>query len=166
VLEEREIEALKIESKRTLELVQFVDADEIDPLYFETLYYVAPKEELAEEAFVVRARRCARRARSRWAIPLKHNDCPSNLTTALGSKPERQLLAPKQQKLPSAPHAIRCSPRIHRTVPELARITTLSVVRIVSPVSLRRRFTPRSSEPSVTPVAAKMQSPLARSSSL
>lgn len=53
LLEEREIEAVKIESKRTLELVQFVSADEIDPLYFEKPYYVAPKDQLAEEAFVV-----------------------------------------------------------------------------------------------------------------
>ncbi len=53
LLEEREIEAVKIESKRTLELVQFVDADEIDPLYFEKPYYVVPKDQLAEEAFVV-----------------------------------------------------------------------------------------------------------------
>ena len=32
LLEDREIEAVKIESKKTLELVQFVKADEIDPL--------------------------------------------------------------------------------------------------------------------------------------
>ena len=62
LLEEREIEAVKIESKRTLELVQFVDADEIDPLYFEKPYYVAPKDQLAEEAFVV-LRDALRRAR-------------------------------------------------------------------------------------------------------
>ena len=53
LLEDEEIEAVKIESKRTLELVQFVDACEIDPLYFEKPYYVAPQDELAEEAFVV-----------------------------------------------------------------------------------------------------------------
>ncbi len=53
LLEEREIEAVKLESKRTLELVQFVGSDEIDPLYFEKPYYVAPKDQLAEEAFVV-----------------------------------------------------------------------------------------------------------------
>ncbi|MCV0382949.1 MAG: Ku protein [Erythrobacter sp.] len=53
LLEEEEIEAVKIESKRTLELVQFVDACEIDPLYFEKPYYVAPQDELAEEAFIV-----------------------------------------------------------------------------------------------------------------
>ena len=53
LLDNEEIEAVKIESKRTLELVQFVDAGEIDPLYFEKPYYVAPRDELAEEAFIV-----------------------------------------------------------------------------------------------------------------
>ena len=62
LLEEREIEAVKIESKRTLELVQFVDAHEIDPLYFEKPYYVAPMDQLAEEAFVV-LREALRRAK-------------------------------------------------------------------------------------------------------
>jgi DNA end-binding protein Ku len=62
LLEEREIEAVKLESKRTLELVQFVSADEIDPLYFEKPYYVAPKDQLAEEAFVV-LREALRRAK-------------------------------------------------------------------------------------------------------
>ena len=53
LLDEDEIEAVKIESKKTLELVQFVEAHEIDPLYFEKPYYVAPADDLAEEAFVV-----------------------------------------------------------------------------------------------------------------
>jgi len=53
LLDEDEIDAVKLESKRTLELVQFVGADEIDPLYYEKPYYVAPKDELAEEAFIV-----------------------------------------------------------------------------------------------------------------
>ena len=53
LLDEEEIEAVRIESRKTLELVQFVDQCEIDPLYFEKPYYVAPKDDLAEEAFVV-----------------------------------------------------------------------------------------------------------------
>ena len=53
LLDEDEIDAVRIESKRTLELVQFVDACEIDPPYFEKPYYVAPQDELAEEAFIV-----------------------------------------------------------------------------------------------------------------
>ena len=62
LLEDEEIDAVKIESRRTLELVQFVDAHEIDPLYFERPYYVAPQDELAEEAFVV-LREALRRAK-------------------------------------------------------------------------------------------------------
>jgi DNA end-binding protein Ku len=53
LLEESEIDAVKLESKKTLELTQFVDADEIDVLYFEKPYYVVPADDLAEEAFVV-----------------------------------------------------------------------------------------------------------------
>ncbi|WBY17405.1 Ku protein [Erythrobacteraceae bacterium WH01K] len=53
LLEDAEIDAVKIESKRTLELVQFVDTCEIDPLYYDKPYYVVPQDELAEEAFIV-----------------------------------------------------------------------------------------------------------------
>ena len=58
-------------------------------------------------------------------------------------------------------HRTLCSLLIHRTVPLDERMTTLSVVILPPRLSL----TPSSSEPEVTPVAAKMQSPLARSSS-
>lgn len=53
LLEDEEIEAVRIESRKTLELVQFVDAHEIDVFYFEKPYFVVPQDELAEEAFVV-----------------------------------------------------------------------------------------------------------------
>ena len=53
LLEDDEIEAAKVESRRTLDLVQFVDAGEIDVFYFEKPYYVVPADDLAEEAFVV-----------------------------------------------------------------------------------------------------------------
>ena len=53
LLDEEEIEAVKLESKRTLELVQFVDAGDIDILYFAKPYYVVPADELAEEAYIV-----------------------------------------------------------------------------------------------------------------
>ena len=53
LLEDDEIEAVKIESRKTLELVQFVDHDEIDVFYFEKPYYVVPADDLADEAFVV-----------------------------------------------------------------------------------------------------------------
>lgn len=53
LLQPDEIEAVKLESKKTLELTQFVDADEIDVLYYERPYYVVPADDLAEEAFIV-----------------------------------------------------------------------------------------------------------------
>ncbi len=53
LLDEEEIEAVKLESKRTLELVQFVDAGDIDILYYAKPYYVVPADELAEEAYIV-----------------------------------------------------------------------------------------------------------------
>jgi DNA end-binding protein Ku len=53
ILEDEELDAVKLETKKTLELVQFVDEDEIPPLYFDTPYFVAPADELAEDAFRV-----------------------------------------------------------------------------------------------------------------
>jgi len=53
LLEDAEIEAVKIESRKTLELVQFVDASEIDVLWYEKPYYVVPADDLAEEAYIV-----------------------------------------------------------------------------------------------------------------
>lgn len=53
LLEQDEIDAVKLESRKTLELVQFVDASEIDVLYFEKPYFVVPADDLAEEAYTV-----------------------------------------------------------------------------------------------------------------
>lgn len=52
-LEEDEIEALKVDSKRTLDLSQFIDAGEIDPRYFEKPYYIVPADEQAAEGYLV-----------------------------------------------------------------------------------------------------------------
>ncbi|GGB74716.1 non-homologous end joining protein Ku [Blastomonas aquatica] len=53
LLDDEEIEAVKLESKRTLELVQFVSNDAIDLLYYTKPYYVVPADDLAEEAYIV-----------------------------------------------------------------------------------------------------------------
>jgi DNA end-binding protein Ku len=53
LLEESEIEAVRLESRKTLELIQFVDAADIPVLYNEKPYYVVPADDLAEEAFIV-----------------------------------------------------------------------------------------------------------------
>jgi len=53
LLEPEEIESVKLESRKTLDLSQFVDMHEIDPIYYDKPYYVVPADDLAEEAFVV-----------------------------------------------------------------------------------------------------------------
>jgi DNA end-binding protein Ku len=53
LLEDDEIDALKVEAKKTLDLIQFVDHHEIDPIWFDRPYYAAVDGELAEEAYAV-----------------------------------------------------------------------------------------------------------------
>lgn len=62
LLDEKEIEGVKLESKKTLELTQFVEAHDIDAIYFEKPFYVVPADDLAEEAFIV-LREALRRSR-------------------------------------------------------------------------------------------------------
>ncbi len=54
LLSEDEIEDVKLDAKRTIDLIQFVEADEIDSLYFDKPYFVSPEEdEASSEAYVV-----------------------------------------------------------------------------------------------------------------
>jgi DNA end-binding protein Ku len=53
LLEPSEIDAVKLESKKTLELIRFVDYPEVDPIYYDTPYYVVPADDLANEAYIV-----------------------------------------------------------------------------------------------------------------
>jgi DNA end-binding protein Ku len=53
LLGQDELDKIKLESKRTIDLVQFVDYDDIDPRYFEKPFYVLPADELSGEGFLV-----------------------------------------------------------------------------------------------------------------
>jgi len=53
LLEDKEIDKLKLEAKKTIDLVQFVGNHEIDPVYFERPFFVLPEEDEDAEAFVV-----------------------------------------------------------------------------------------------------------------
>jgi DNA end-binding protein Ku len=53
LLDPEEIESVKLESRKTLDLVEFVDLHDIDAMYYEKPYYVVPADDLAEEAYVV-----------------------------------------------------------------------------------------------------------------
>ena len=53
LLDDEEIEAVKLESKKTIDLVKFVDESEIDPRYFERPYFIAPADKHSGEGYVV-----------------------------------------------------------------------------------------------------------------
>jgi DNA end-binding protein Ku len=58
LLDQKEIDAIKLESKRTIDLVQFVDAKDIDYRFFERPYLLVPADEMAGESYaVIRERR-------------------------------------------------------------------------------------------------------------
>jgi DNA end-binding protein Ku len=44
VLTDEDFDAIPVESSRTIDIAQFVDADEIDPLLYKKSYYLAPEE--------------------------------------------------------------------------------------------------------------------------
>jgi DNA end-binding protein Ku len=52
-LDPEELEAVAIESKRVIEIDQFVPRDEIDELYLNSPYYVVPDGEVGQQAFAV-----------------------------------------------------------------------------------------------------------------
>jgi DNA end-binding protein Ku len=51
-IENDEIEKLRMESKHTIDLVQFTDAHAIDAIYYDKPYYIAPENDLAQEAYI------------------------------------------------------------------------------------------------------------------
>ncbi len=53
MVEDADLEALKIESNKTIELETFVPQAEIDEIYVDSPYYLAPDDKVAEEAFAV-----------------------------------------------------------------------------------------------------------------
>lgn len=53
VVTNEELEGVEIESSKTVDIDGFVDAAEIDPIYFNSTYYLAPDGPIAEETFAV-----------------------------------------------------------------------------------------------------------------
>jgi DNA end-binding protein Ku len=53
LVEEEELDALKLESTHTIDIESFVPRDEVDERYLDTSYYIAPDDRVAQEAFAV-----------------------------------------------------------------------------------------------------------------
>src|SRR3982750_1339164 len=51
-LEDEELKKLKVESTHTIDLVQFTDLKDIDSIYFDKPYFVAPDGDIAMEAYI------------------------------------------------------------------------------------------------------------------
>jgi DNA end-binding protein Ku len=53
VVEDEELEAIRIESTHTIDIESFVPVEQVDKRYLETPYYLAPDDKVAQEAFAV-----------------------------------------------------------------------------------------------------------------
>jgi DNA end-binding protein Ku len=53
VVSNDELDAVEIESSKTIDIDGFVDAGDIDPIYLDSTYYLAPDGPIAEETFAV-----------------------------------------------------------------------------------------------------------------
>jgi DNA end-binding protein Ku len=53
IVEDEEIEAVQIESTRTIDINQFVPKNEMDERYIDSPYYIAPDGHVGREAFAV-----------------------------------------------------------------------------------------------------------------
>ena len=53
VVSEEDIEKVRPASTRVIDLQQFAERDELDPIYFERPYYLAPDSQVAADAFAV-----------------------------------------------------------------------------------------------------------------
>ena len=53
IVNEDELETLQVESNRVIDITQFVAADEVDPVYLDSPYWLAPDGKMATETFRV-----------------------------------------------------------------------------------------------------------------
>lgn len=53
VIEDEELDAIAPERSRAIEIADFVDLHQIDPVYFETTYYLAPRGDAAARAYAL-----------------------------------------------------------------------------------------------------------------
>ena len=53
IVDDEDFESARIESSSTVKIDKFVDADSIDPIYFDASYYVAPDGDAGQDVYVV-----------------------------------------------------------------------------------------------------------------
>lgn len=53
ILEDEDLDAVQLESTRTIDIAEFVPEDTVEWVYYDSPYFVVPDDEVGEEAFVV-----------------------------------------------------------------------------------------------------------------
>ena len=53
IIDDEDFESARIESSSTVKIDKFVDADSIDPIYFDASYYVAPDGDAGQDVYIV-----------------------------------------------------------------------------------------------------------------
>ncbi len=53
ILEEEDLDSVQLESARTIQIEEFVPADDIEWVYYDSPYFVVPADDVGEEAFAV-----------------------------------------------------------------------------------------------------------------
>ncbi|WP_460451357.1 non-homologous end joining protein Ku [Alsobacter sp. SYSU BS001988] len=71
-VEEDELEQVRLEATHIMEVNRFVDRREVDPLYFDRPYYLAPDDKPSEEAFLVIREAMARRKLAALSTVVMH----------------------------------------------------------------------------------------------
>jgi DNA end-binding protein Ku len=71
VVEDEDIQKVRVESTRVIDLVQFTDDAAIDPIYVDRAYYLAPDGAIAASAFAVMREGMAGQGRDRQAGALR-----------------------------------------------------------------------------------------------
>jgi DNA end-binding protein Ku len=51
LIEEEDLEKVRLESTKSVNIVRFVNASEIDPIYYDSAYYLEPDGKIAKEAY-------------------------------------------------------------------------------------------------------------------
>ena len=80
LLTDEEIKSVKLESTKTIDIERFVPADEIDRIYWDNPYYLAPDGKLAQEAFGV-IRTALEKSGPDRSWPHRHGDARTNPRT-------------------------------------------------------------------------------------
>jgi Ku protein len=135
VLETADLEAVKLETTHTIEVVQFIRCKELDPIYLDVLYFVGPDGPVSLKAYAV-----LREA-------LRRTDCLALGPVVLSGREKIVALKPLDKGLLTT--TLRYPAEIRRAASYFDDLANVNVedTRSPWPVSLLRTKPPSSTQP-------------------